>query len=102
MPDAEDRGSVLLVPDKNVIADPPYALMLVAHARVVAVHLEGKSEPACQGIEGLLIRSMLLVPAAQHQRKKDDGCNKSDKRSEERRDGNECVSTCRSRWWPSH
>src|SRR3546814_9909564 len=79
MPDAEDRGSVLLVPDKNVIADPPYALMLVAHARIVAVHLEGKSEPACQGIEGLLIRSMLLVPAAQHQRKKDDGCNKSDK-----------------------
>src|SRR3546814_1822505 len=23
-------------------------------------------------------------------------------RSEERRVGNECVSTCRSRWWPSH
>src|SRR3546814_13165314 len=25
-----------------------------------------------------------------------------DLRSEERRVGNECVSTCRSRWWPSH
>src|SRR3546814_15086659 len=24
------------------------------------------------------------------------------KRSEERRVGNECVSTCRSRWWPYH
>src|SRR3546814_2030471 len=24
------------------------------------------------------------------------------KRSEERRVGQECVSTCRSRWWPSH
>src|SRR3546814_11171964 len=24
------------------------------------------------------------------------------KRSEERRLGKECVSTCRSRWWPSH
>src|SRR3546814_18540673 len=23
-------------------------------------------------------------------------------RSEERRVGNECVSPCRSRWWPSH
>src|SRR3546814_15571602 len=23
-------------------------------------------------------------------------------RSEERRGGKECVSTCRSRWWPSH
>src|SRR3546814_20178522 len=23
-------------------------------------------------------------------------------RSEERRVGNECVSTCRSRWWPNH
>src|SRR3546814_20760075 len=26
----------------------------------------------------------------------------SPKRSEERRVGNECVSTCRSRWWPYH
>src|SRR3546814_16947948 len=25
-----------------------------------------------------------------------------DKRSEERRVGKECVSTCRSRWWPYH
>src|SRR3546814_11861896 len=24
------------------------------------------------------------------------------KRSEERRAGKECVSTCRSRWWPCH
>src|SRR3546814_18181807 len=24
------------------------------------------------------------------------------KRSEERRVGKECVSTCRSRWWPKH
>src|SRR3546814_13418250 len=24
------------------------------------------------------------------------------RRSEERRVGNECVSTCRSRWWPTH
>src|SRR3546814_16642636 len=26
----------------------------------------------------------------------------SAQRSEERRVGKECVSTCRSRWWPSH
>src|SRR3546814_12697933 len=25
-----------------------------------------------------------------------------DDRSEERRVGKECVSTCRSRWWPNH
>src|SRR3546814_11146797 len=25
-----------------------------------------------------------------------------DKRSEERRVGKDCVSTCRSRWWPCH
>src|SRR3546814_14040551 len=25
-----------------------------------------------------------------------------DRRSEERRVGKECVSTCRSRWWPYH
>src|SRR3546814_8218418 len=25
-----------------------------------------------------------------------------DERSEERRVGKECVSTCRSRWWPYH
>src|SRR3546814_16296867 len=25
-----------------------------------------------------------------------------DLRSAERRVGNECVSTCRSRWWPAH
>src|SRR3546814_13262073 len=27
-------------------------------------------------------------------------CNGADDRSEERRVGKECVSTCRSRWWP--
>src|SRR3546814_19751867 len=31
-----------------------------------------------------------------------DGRMPSIKRSEERRVGTECVSTCRSRWWPSH
>src|SRR3546814_16263834 len=101
MPDAEDRGSVLLVPDKNVIADPPYALMLVAHARIVAVHLEGKSEPACQGIEGLLIRSMLLVPAAPHQRQQDEDCNKAKKgRTDEQSVGKPCDSTCNTQWTP--
>src|SRR3546814_4823525 len=29
-----------------------------------------------------------------------DGCQAA--RTEERRVGNECVSTCRSRWWPYH
>src|SRR3546814_16610179 len=26
----------------------------------------------------------------------------AERRSEERRVGKECVSTCKSRWWPSH
>src|SRR3546814_13186785 len=29
-------------------------------------------------------------------------CSRSRPRSEERRVGQECVSTCRSRWWPCH
>src|SRR3546814_14501224 len=33
---------------------------------------------------------------------KDGGREKWDERSEERRVGKECVSTCRSRWSPSH
>src|SRR3546814_7439486 len=32
----------------------------------------------------------------------DDGECGPGHRSEERRVGNECVSTCRSRWWPYH
>src|SRR3546814_19369426 len=33
----------------------------------------------------------------------DKGCDRSIQiRSEERRVGKECVSTCRSRWWPHH
>src|SRR3546814_15246803 len=30
------------------------------------------------------------------------GVGRSQLRSEERRVGTECVSTCRSRWWPYH
>src|SRR3546814_14752575 len=30
------------------------------------------------------------------------GMARRDIRSEERRVGKECVSTCRSRWWPDH
>src|SRR3546814_18889625 len=29
-------------------------------------------------------------------------CGPSKKRSEERRVGKECASTCKSRWWPNH
>src|SRR3546814_14884699 len=29
-------------------------------------------------------------------------CPSGSARSEERRVGKECVSTCRSRWWPTH
>src|SRR3546814_9107863 len=30
------------------------------------------------------------------------GSRSKEMRSEERREGKECVSTCRSRWWPYH
>src|SRR3546814_14313683 len=41
---------------------------------------------------GALLASVAMVSA----------CGKKDERSEERRVGKECVSTCRSRWSPYH
>src|SRR3546814_2874804 len=37
-----------------------------------------------------------------HERGVDDGGDAAEPRSEERRVGKECVSTCRSRWSPYH
>src|SRR3546814_7585964 len=51
-------------------------------------------------IEGLIMNLRLLDPVehiVEHRRKQVDG-----DRSEERRVGKECVSTCRSRWSPYH
>src|SRR3546814_6708365 len=44
------------------------------------------------------------IPDRPFRRIVDLGCGfgKSTWRSEERRVGKECVSTCRSRWWPYH
>src|SRR3546814_17461508 len=40
--------------------------------------------------------------ASSRSRTKATGCPRNDSRSEERRVGKECVSTCRSRWSPYH
>src|SRR3546814_17597181 len=47
-----------------------------------------------------ILRQQLVAPALNT----DQDLYVSDalKRSEERRVGKECVSTCRSRWWPYH
>src|SRR3546814_14796969 len=44
----------------------------------------------------------LPIPAIHQTFNTLDGCNGADARSEERRVGKECVSTCRSRWSPYH
>src|SRR3546814_4701546 len=46
-------------------------------------------------------RALLLAPAVEHRQPVDLGQAEVE-RSEERRVGKECVSTCRSRWSPYH
>src|SRR3546814_12066944 len=51
----------------------------------------GRNPGAADTLEGILQLPATLWPESAHQA-----------RSEERRVGNECVSTCRSRWSPEH
>src|SRR3546814_11763867 len=46
-----------------------------------------------------LFKIVRLIEAG-HDHGKGRGCPSVPERSEERRVGNECVSTCRSGWWP--
>src|SRR3546814_11620945 len=59
-----------------------------------AAKLGERAERVLQGIEGRPEKKFLVLNKVDLTRK--------DKRSEERRVGKECVSTCRSRWSPYH
>src|SRR3546814_11860085 len=50
--------------------------------------------------EGLV--ALLVAQVAADRRARLAGDREVEPRSEERRVGKECVSTCRSRWWPYH
>src|SRR3546814_20525546 len=57
---------------------------IVAHAQLF-IGIEAADEPVELAVEGFALQAQLLR-----------------ERSEERRVGKECVSTCRSRWSPDH
>src|SRR3546814_10508270 len=101
-----------LVTGVQTCALPIYVVDASRHRRAfLAVRQQATTDPLAGFIvaaTGLLIEPadttadllqhgvirMLLVGRCQ--------CAKSPYRSEERRVGNECVGTCRSRWSPSH
>src|SRR3546814_21035544 len=57
----------------------------------LSVYNENYPQPAMPaGVESGIVRGMYLLRSE----------DKAEKRSEERRVGKECVSTCRSRWSP--
>src|SRR3546814_18642712 len=66
---------------------PPGGTLLfnAAKAHIKGIDVDAVLAPA----EGLTLTAAAEVLNAKY-------------RSEERRVGKECVSTCRSRWWPSH
>src|SRR3546814_14776177 len=74
-----------------------------AKAEAIVVNAKMRRTGICGALETLLIdaaypgtRDLLAAVAAT-------GCElRGDDRSEERRVGKECVSTCRSRWSPYH
>src|SRR3546814_8014499 len=84
----EQRASVAPVEDAAVEVT---AVMVEGHLQETGAHLRGL--PRC----GTLSRPVALVAA-----KRPDAGRHQSGRSEERRVGNECVSTCRSRWSPYH
>src|SRR3546814_3753716 len=69
---------------------------LADHARPVDGHIVVAVQPF--GLQGGAGRGVGLWPGAAD----DDDCGGHHFRSEERRVGKECVSTCRSRWSPYH
>src|SRR3546814_2353719 len=64
------------------ICEPKRNVLVERHVRVAANDLERRTSHADRGMG--------------------DGRSKRYRRSEERRVGKECVSTCRSRWSPYH
>src|SRR3546814_14229635 len=73
---------------------------LLSRARVYVLESLSSAE-----LQGLLRRAMAVFNADVEQARGDDpsaGGDDGAERSEERRVGKECVSTCRSRWSPYH
>src|SRR3546814_4811551 len=61
--------------------------------------------PAVKAGVGVDARPPVRLPGMQREARRhrvDHGGGQRPARSEERRVGKECVSTCRSRWWPYH
>src|SRR3546814_12134265 len=80
--------ATLVNPDAPPVAD---AVVVVRDGRIVAAGpRDGVDIPA--GARRVDAAGKWLVP----------GYVDTHVRSEERRVGKECVSTCRSRWWPLH
>src|SRR3546814_12840050 len=79
----------------NVLAGRRFAFMTDQRDRLVAVQ-EALQQALRMGILRQLLDAAL---AARHQQRVEVG---RERRSEERRVGKECVSTCRSRWSPYH
>src|SRR3546814_15524961 len=71
---------------------------------ILPVDQKGRSRQRERLVEKLKLRAHLIIPervraeAGAHV----DRAGRPARRSEERRVGNECVSTCRSRWSPYH
>src|SRR3546814_20451064 len=76
------------------------------HLRQRTLHYETYVMPAPEENAGALyehlLRRNLKLYGAAFAIGEEDAVFLTGQRSEERRVGKECVSTCRSRWWPSH
>src|SRR3546814_12898592 len=91
MADATRLAYVVLA-DKRLIIywvdrDDQIVQRLVDAVSEMAVRIEEKQPPA---IDAVADQATVVI------------ANDDAPRSEERRVGKECVSTCRSRWWPYH
>src|SRR3546814_2133908 len=80
--------NAVVVGRSNIVGKPMAQLLLAESCTVTVAHSRTRDLPAvCRG-------AAILVAAG--------GRPEMVKRSEERRVGKECVSTCRSRWSPYH
>src|SRR3546814_16735386 len=85
-------------PALQMTTDPPHQLAKIApHERLPAAQANfpdaARNETVCN--DGDFLQRKNLVT-------REEGHFFRHARSEERRVGKECVSTCRSRWWPYH
>src|SRR3546814_11364054 len=82
----------------RVVAQPPLMLGVLGQMAEVQTHdARDRVESANEEVEGVTDQFVVGERAAAYF-----GLDAVADRSEERRVGKECVSTCRSRWWPDH